>query len=246
MKVVIIEDEPINAEELKSLIHAYDPGIDVLAIIDTIEEAISFFKKHLPDLVFMDIELSDGSAFEIFHEMDISCPVVFTTAYDEYALKAFDQNSIAYLLKPITSEKLEKAFTDYRQMKIALANSMNYRELFNQNLEYKEHFLLKFGNSLFPVSANQILFFHGDENLVYVRDVNHKQYLSSYSLSQLEGMLNPKSFFRINRQYIVNKTAVLSLSPHEKGQVVVHIKSNEALKEIVSRRKTPLLKAWLS
>ena len=142
MRVIIIEDEPISAIELKNLITSIDPLIEIVDILDTIESSVALLQHDIPDLIFLDIELADGSAFEIFDEVEITCPIIFTTAYDEYALKAFEQNSIAYLLKPITSEKLTNAFEDLSKMKTAILKSSDYKSLLSSKV-YKENFLVK-------------------------------------------------------------------------------------------------------
>lgn len=246
MRALIIEDEPVNARELVDLIRAADSNIEIAGIFDTIESATIAIKNTNPELIFMDIELGDGSAFDIFERIEVSCPIVFTTAYDEYALRAFEQNSIAYLLKPVTEEKLAAALRKLKKMEYAAIKSSEYRFLFNPSKKFKEHFLVKFGTALVPVGSEDILRFFSDENQVYLVDKNYKKYLTSYSLSYLEEILNPQSFFRINRQHIVHRQAVISLIPHEKGQVLVRIQSKDPTEVVASRQKTSLFKEWLT
>jgi len=246
MKIIIVEDEPISALELKKLIASLDSSMEVVCILDTIEDAVNEFRREQPDLVFLDIELADGSAFEIFDEVEITCPIIFTTAFDEYALKAFEQNSIAYLLKPITKTKLKGAFDDLKKMECAVLKSSDYRRLFDASKPYKKNFLVKYGNALIPITSEKINYFFSEENLVYLVDTEGKKYLSSHTLTQLEELLNPEIFFRTNRQYIIHKQAVLALKPHVKGQVLVSIKSSDKIEIVISRQKTTLLKEWLS
>lgn len=246
MEVLIIEDEPVSAQELEILIKSIDSSINVLEVLDTIESSVKYLRLKTPDLIFLDIELADGSSFEIFNEIEVTCPIIFTTAYDEHALKAFDQNSIAYLLKPITKAKLENSFDILRRMKMAVLKSEVYKQLRYTENGYKENFLVKFGNSLIPLSAADILYFLSEDNLVFVVNKDLKKYLCSLTLTDLEELLNPDLFFRINRQYIIHKQALISLKPHVKGQVSINILSSDQLEVVVSRLKTPHLKAWLS
>ncbi len=245
MKILIVEDEPVNARELSQLIKAYDPVFNILAIIDTIEATVQFLKSQVPDLLFLDIELADGSAFEIFRQIEITCPVVFVTAYDEYALQAFDQNSIAYLLKPITKLKLQEAFEHFRNMKSAVIGSGEYLKMVN-SLRFKENFLVKFGNQLIPISTSQIAYFYSENTIVYVVSYDNHKYVSNHTLMELEDLLDPKVFFRVNRQYLVHQSSIVSLIPHLKGQVLVRLTHCKDDRIIVSRQRTVQLKTWLS
>lgn len=245
MKILIVEDEPVNARELSQLIKSYDPLFEILATLDTIEAAVNFLGTQVPDLLFLDIELADGSAFEIFKQIDITCPVVFVTAYDEYALQAFDQNSIAYLLKPITKVKLEEAFEHFRSMKSAVIGSGEYLKMVNKP-RYKENFLVKFGNQLIPISINQIAYFYSENMVVYVVSRDNKKYVANHTLMELEELLDPKAFFRVNRQYLVHQSAIVSLAPHLKGQVLVRLLHARDERIVVSRQRTVQLKTWLS
>lgn len=245
MKVLVIEDEPVNARELVDLIQSIDAEIEIVKVLDTIAASVQEIMRSEPDLIFMDIELGDGSAFEIFDQVEVTCPIIFTTAYDEYALKAFELNSIAYLLKPVTEEKLTDALQKLKKLEYAALKSSEYKLLFNPTQKFKENFLVKFGTSLIPVETNAVFYFLSDENQVYLVDRNHKKYLTSYSLTHLEEILNPQTFFRINRQYIVHRQSVASLKPHLKGQVSVSIHSANQLEVVASRLKTAQIKEWL-
>ncbi len=246
MKILIIEDEQVSAEELKRLLLDTYSTYQVDGIVDTIESAVSYLNSKIPDLIFMDIELADGSAFEIFKHIDITCPVIFTTAYDQFAIKAFEHNGIDYLLKPITATKLVKSLIGLEKKKSMIFRSSHFENILKTEKVFKESFLLKFGKSLIPVPTSEIKYFKGEGNVVYVQDREKRNYLSSDNLGQLESMLNPNDFFRLNRQFIVNKKAIKSLMPHTKGQVIVIIDSDKELEVVVSRQKTPILKEWLS
>ncbi len=245
-KYLIIEDEPINASELERLLKDFDEDIHIESSVDSVASAIDILNDHTPDLIFMDIELADGSAFEIFEAVDVRCPVIFTTAYDEHALQAFDKNGLAYLLKPITREKLKRAFDKLESFQQTFVKGPVLKGLFREKGAFKENFLFKKGNSLVPVRAENILYFFGEDTINYVVDTSLNQYLSSFNLSQLEEMLDPKQFFRVNRQYIVHRQAVKALKQHVKGQVKLIVDDKKAAEVIVSRQKTPLLKEWLN
>lgn len=244
MKVAIIEDEPINAKELIALITQYDDQILIDPVMDTIEEVIKYLKEGQPDLLFLDIELADGISFEIFNHVNVECPIIFTTAYDQYAVKAFEQNSISYLLKPITFEKLKTVFEKFTSMKKIFKSDID--SILANRSTYKENFLVRSGNKLIPINVSQIAYFYSEDNISYIVSNEPKKYLSGNNLYELEEILDPNKFFRINRQYIVNREAISHLEPYIKGQVRLHLKGGANQTTVISRRKTPLLKEWLS
>lgn len=243
MRVAIIEDEPVNAFELKKQILRYNRTIQIERIIDTIEESIKYLALDQPDLLFMDIELADGTSFEIFNQVEISCPIVFTTAYDQYALRAFEQNSISYLMKPITYSKVEQVFTKFKSLKRLFKQDI---DLLRSEVAFKENFLIKVGKKLVPIPSKEIQYFYTTDNICYLITVKGEKFLSSYNLTELEDLLNPSSFFRISRQFIVSRLVVSHLEPYIKGQVKFYFKDDIEMPEIVSRQKTKLLKEWLS
>ncbi len=244
MKILVVEDEPVSANELRRLILDYYPKAEILGPADSIASTTQFILDHNPELIFMDIELADGSVFEVFNRVEVTGAVIFTTAYDAYALRAFNENGLAYLLKPITQEKIRETFRKIEKLG-RQSQKIDFQNLQVIQPDYKTKFLFKSGRRLVPVSASTIAYFHGDDDLVYAHTPEGQTYLCGYSLAKLEELLDPSMFFRINRQYIVNRTAILSLIQHDKGQVKVEISSSKPITEIVSRRKTPELKAWL-
>jgi len=248
MKVAIIEDEPLAANNLKKLVQAFDIGIHVYPIADSVEQAVALLEDVTPDLIFLDIELADGSSFQIFDQVDVSSPIIFTTAYDEYALRAFELNSVAYLLKPINEQKLEDAFHKLSSLK----NSFNLKsvkkamsEMQSESGIYKTNFLVKKANRLLPVDTKSIAYFFADGKWVYLVTHQNEQFIINFTLSELEEQLNPKNFFRINRKYITSRKALDYLEPYFKGQVCVYLKP-PVDKQVVSRKNTPELKDWLS
>lgn len=250
MKILIVEDEPVSANELQLLIAQKEPMAHILPLVDTIDQAVLMLGSNSPDLMFLDIELADGSAFEIFEEVEVKCPIIFTTAYSEYAIEAFEHNSVAYLLKPITKEKIDKAFADYVNMK-AIFDFGQVKDVIRSIQEapvhsiYKEGFLVKFGNKLLPIKSVDIAYFFAEDKWVYLITKQNKKYLVNYTLNQLEEVLNPQLFFRLNRQFLITSGVIHTLEPYVKGQVMANL--TMGLKpQAVSRRQTRALKAWLS
>lgn len=244
MKVAIIEDEPINANELISLIEQFDPGINIDPVMDTIENAINYFQKEKPELLFLDIELADGNCFDIFQHVTVNCPIVFTTAYDEYVMKAFEQSSISYLLKPVTFEKLCTVFEKLDSMKLVFKEEIDRIQKIGS--PYKENFLVRSGKKLIPVSSDQIQCFYSTDHITYIMSDDGRKFLFDKHLYELEVMLDPQQFFRANRQYIVNRKAVSHLESYVKGQVKLFLKGHDGAPIFVSRQKTPMVKEWLS
>lgn len=249
MKVLIIEDEKIAADKIKSIISKLIVDVNILASIETIDESVQFLKTHQVDLIFMDIELADGNSFEIFNLVDVKCPIIFTTAYNKYAIKAFEFNSIDYLLKPISEEALQKALDNYYQMREVFSyDDMNstLQQLANNLMEnYRTSFLVKSANNLIPISCQNIAYFFASDKWTYLVTMTSQKYILNYTLSQLEELLNPANFLRINRSYLTNKDSVTRLEPYLKGQVVACLNPDPKEKVVVSRKQTPILKTWL-
>ena len=253
MKALIIEDEKAAVRNLQALLAEVAPDMEVLAVLDSITETIDYFSSHpVPDLIFLDIHLADGSAFEIFGHVDISCPIIFTTAYDEYALKAFKVNSIDYLLKPIAAEDLGKALDKLKhlQSEAPHAVSSNYSDLvraLRKEENYKTHFLIPMkGDKLLPVSADSILFFHIDEGLVKAVLTDGKSYLFPQTLDELSDCLNPVQFFRVNRQYLISRKSVMDIDLWFNGRLSVNLKVPVADKILVSKARVPEFKEWFT
>lgn len=246
MKIAIIEDEPLAANNLKKLVKVYDSTFKILPIADSVDQAVTLLSEVEPDLIFLDIELADGSSFEIFKQIKISAPIIFTTAYDHYSIKAFEVNSIAYLLKPINAEKLEDAFSNLERMKKAFDPKKFNLALSELNqTSYKSNFLVKRGNKLIPIEVDQIAYFVASDKWVYLVTHDNEKFIVNYNLSELSELINPQNFFRVNRQYLVSKKAINWLEPYFKGQVCVSLKPETEV-QVVSRKVTPELKEWLT
>lgn len=251
-KVLIIEDEKPAADWLKQLILKFDPQISVLAVIDSVSGAAEWFQQNQsPDLVFMDIQLADGLSFEIFERVKVLCPVIFTTAYEEYAIKAFKVNSVDYLLKPIAFNELETAFQKFetRVQSLQTAPSVTI-ELLNKVKEmlrkqYKTRFIIKVGEHLKSVTVEDILFFHSLEKATYLCTADFKTYLVDYSLDRIADMVDEHRFFRINRKYILSNQSIADIVVYSNSRLKIRLKKPNEESIIVSRDKVAAFKEWL-
>ena len=251
MKAVIVEDEIFAAQALQTLIHEVDASIEVLCILPSIDESVEWFRSHsVPDLVFMDIHLADGSSFAIFEEVKISCPVVFTTAYDEYALKAFQVNSIDYLLKPINRKDLERAIGKYKNRIAVPGNSADLINNLIASIKktertYKSYFLVPEKDKLVPLATADIACIFIDVKMVKAVTFANKNYYLDQSLDELAEQLNPYDFFRANRQYIIARKAVKDLSKWFGSKMTVNLSVSVPEKIVVSKLKVSEIKQWM-
>lgn len=248
MKVLIIEDEERAARRLEKLIYEIDDSIEVLGKIDSIDSVVQWFgAKQSCDLVFMDIHLADGSAFEIFNLIKVRPPVIFTTAYDHYAVEAFKVNAIDYLLKPIKKEELEAAISKFSSK--ALETAIDYNELIKQLHKEKSkgirRFLIRIGKSFKTINIENTVYFYTENKITFLVADDGKKYSIDYSLEKLEEDLNPDLFFRINRQIIVSIKAISKMMAVSKSRVKVFLEpiSREA---IVSTERSSKFKKWLT
>jgi DNA-binding LytR/AlgR family response regulator len=251
-KILIIEDEKPAAEWLRQLIMKYDPQISVLTTIDSVCSVVEWFQQNPPpDLVFMDIQLADGLSFEIFERVKVPCPVIFTTAYEEYAIRAFKVNSIDYLLKPIAYDELETAFqkfsTQAKQVQTAPSVTLemlnNVKEMLRK--QYKTRFVIKVGEHLKSIPVEDILFFYSLEKGTYLCTADFKSYLVDYSLDRIVEMVDEHRFFRINRKYILSNQSIADIVVYSNSRLKIKLKKPGEESIIVSRDKVPAFKEWL-
>ncbi len=257
MKAVIVEDEPLVARDLVKLLGQLAPDLEIIAKLTSVEEACAWFSSHPePELVFMDIQLSDGVSFSIFDHVKIEVPVIFTTAYNEYAIRAFKVNSIDYLLKPIDKLDLTKSLEKFRRLKSLQQNSLNTEQIgqlikslqvpVTESPRYKERFMVQYRNAMVPVAGNKVSHFVKDELIYLVSADDQQRYICEYeTMDELESLLDPKYFFRANRQYIIRLEAVESFKSGFNGKLILKIKGNNALEIDISREKAALFKTWL-
>ena len=247
--ILIIEDEPLVAQDLKNLITKAEPEAKILDTITSVEAARGWFDgNNLPDLILSDIQLSDGISFEIFETLHIHCPIIFTTAYDEYAIRAFKLNSIDYLLKPVDEAELRAALTKYKSLTTETILGEQLKSLMstwgNQSRKYKERFLTVHRNTLIPVMQNEIAFFHKEE-LIYLRTLSNEKYITEHhTLDEIESLLSPEIFFRVNRQYILHIQSVAKIKTTHKG-LTVQLKPPINIELDISREKAVAFKKWI-
>jgi len=250
MKAVIVEDEVIAAQNLQRLIAQVNSSIEIIAVLKSIEESVEWFSAHPnPDLVFMDIHLSDGSSFSIFEKVKIQVPVIFTTAYDEYALKAFEVNSIDYILKPINLKDLERAiekFSRFDKTKSSnedvIANMLSMLQ--KEKTVYKSNFLIPNKDKFIPLSVNDIAYIYSENKIAKIVTFDNRTYYENDSLDKMQQQLDPAKFFRANRQYIISHKAIKDLSVWFDSKLSVNLVVDVPEKIIVSRIRVSEFKDW--
>lgn len=250
MKVVIIEDEKRTAQNLQMMIKTIAPDFEIVTIIQSVEESIEWFANNNCDLVFMDIQLSDGISFEIFTDVEIQAPIIFTTSYNEYALKAFEVNGIDYLLKPIEPSKLEKSIQKFRrfnQNKVTNIYDLQnlLKDLSFEKKQYKKRFLVKSGSTLIAISTDDIAYFCIENENVYLITQNSKKFIIDFTLDEIEKILDPNYFFRLNRQFIASILSIGLLHPYSNNTLKVELKPVIDKEVIVSRYNIKEFKHWL-
>ena len=260
MKTVIIEDEKAAVRNLTSLLNEVKPEAEIIAILDSINSTIEWFGIHpMPELVFMDIHLADGSAFEIFDHISITCPIIFTTAYDEYALRAFKVNSIDYLLKPIGKEDIEHAFEKLDNLQDTIPENGSRRENKEEELlhlihslkkqeNYKTHFILPIkGDKLLPVSIDMIQLFYIKDCQVKAVLTHVDDYNFSLTLDELVDCLNPSLFFRVNRQFLISREANKDIDLWFNSRLSINLRHSRMTEKIlVSKARVTEFKEWFS
>lgn len=250
MKVLIIEDEKLAADHLISLILKYDSSIKIVHRIDTVKKGIKWFMENEhPDLAFFDIQLADGLSFEIFENTQVDCPVIFTTAFNEYALKAFKVNSVDYLLKPIDFQELKQAIDKFLRNQGNIQVS-KYQEVVSNMMQmlsdnYKQRFVVKVGEHIKSVAVSNILYFYSLEKATFMHTADDHNYVIDYSLDQLEGLLDPSVFFKINRKYLISMNAIDDIISYSNSRLKIELKHSTDMDAIVAREKVGKFKTWL-
>ena len=256
MRYLIIEDEPLTQEELVRMLKALDPNFVLLASIDSVKQSIEWFNTNeQPDIVFMDIHLSDNICFEIFNKVEITAPVIFTTAYDQYAIEAFKTNGIAYLLKPIEEDELIAALKKFRTLtntNIELSSIHSHiQQLSTLNSQfstlnsYKERVLAKVGDNYQHVAMQDVAYFYSEDHYTFVATKDKQRYIINYTLDTLVEQINPQQFFRISRQFIVNINAINNISKHFNGRLKITVTPSFSEDIFVSRNRVQTFLAWL-
>lgn len=257
MKILIVEDEELAAKKLAKTVAAIDNDAEIIGVTDSISTTVDWLDQHpSPDLILMDIELTDGQSFEIFSRTHVKSPVIFTTSYDEFALKAFKVNSVDYLLKPIQKEDLQAAIDKYRSMKQAFAteskapdNSLEQiiRELQTklQPKDYRKRFLVKQGQKLVSVETEEIAYFYSDGRVNFFKTNDNRKYITDYTMDELEEMLDPEQYHRISRSFFVSIKSVHQIHDYFGNRLILELKPSLEKDAIVSREKVIDFKKWM-
>ncbi|MBW8684659.1 LytR/AlgR family response regulator transcription factor [Chitinophaga rhizophila] len=250
MNVIIIEDERRTASELKSMLENLDQEIRVISILPSVASAVTWFRenKH-PDLIFSDIQLGDGLSFDVFKEIQITAPVIFCTAFDQYAVHAFESNSIDYLLKPIEEGMLERSIQKYHRIRehfsaVTYATGLS-RALNQLDASYKQSILVYYREKIVPVRVDSIAFVYTSNGIVRLHTIDHQDYTVQYTIEQLEEMLNPRFFFKANRQFIINRNIVKDIEHYFNRRLVVKTSCDTPEKVVISRLKAQDFLRWV-
>lgn len=250
MKVLIIEDEAVAAIRLEKQLEEVAPEITVLAKIGSVKEAVKWLTINSADLIFLDIQLSDGISFSIFEQVSVDTPIIFTTAYDQYSIKAFELNSISYLLKPIRKKNLQESLQKLKKLKSAF--SINFEQLIAEmkgsKPEYKKRFVINIGSKIKTVETPDIAYFYAMGKNVFMKTLQGNSYPSEFSLDKLENLIDPAQFFRINRKYIVNMKAIESMVAWSRSRIKIKLNppADDEMDTIVSVDRSPEFKEWLN
>lgn len=250
MKVLIVEDESMAAKRLIRLLQDLNPDIEVLAQLDSIKRAVNWLKENSADLMFFDIQLADGLSFEILEQVQVDAPIIFTTAFDEYAIQAFKLNSIDYLLKPIDPEELGNALTKYEDLFAKKEIEPMNMAIIEQAMQmmtkkYKERFVVKIGEHIHTIPTKDTAYFFSQEKATYLQTIEKNRFIIDYTLEQVEQLVSPEQFFRINRKYLVSLEAVKDIITYSNSRLRLILNHSDDMDAIVSRDKVQEFKKWL-
>jgi DNA-binding LytR/AlgR family response regulator len=251
LNILIIEDEPQAAQRIETLVRELLPSARVLDKIDSVKKSVHWFKNNpSPDLTLMDIQLADGTSFQIFEQCEVKCPVIFTTAYDEYALKAFKVNSIDYILKPVDKNDLQLAL---RKLESLTNSSDGTKKLLSSigevvqrlSKKYKERFVIKVGEHLRTIEVKDILYFHSQDKATFCCTTDNRNHILDFTLEQLEEMIDPNAYFRVNRKYFVRAEAIQDIISYTNSRLRLVLRNSTDSDLIVARERVQEFKQWL-
>lgn len=247
MKIVIIEDELAASSQLKFLLNQLNIKYEILTVIETVKEGITWFTTNeSPDLIFSDIQLADGIFFEIFEHIKINAPIIFITAFDEYAIRAFKLNSIDYILKPIDADSLSFAIEKYKNQ--SLVNQETLNELIKQHVfsqkNYRKSFLVRYRDKLLPIKSSEFAYFFIENGLVFGQLFDSRKFILDFKLEDLENQLDPHDFLRANRQFILSRESIFEIEPYINSRVLVKTSPKSPYEAIISKEKVTLFKKW--
>ena len=262
MEVLIIEDEKLASDRLINMIRDIEPSTHILNTVESVRSAVLWLKNHPePDLIFMDIHLADGISFQIFEKTEVHAPVIFTTAYNEYALRAFKVNSIDYLLKPIDKQELRAAFLKFMRVRNVPLSPipdhvqktqvvLNYAQVMKEMMEmmtdrFKSRFIIRIGEHLKTIFVEDVVFFYSNEKSSYIRTENGRDFAMDCSLDQIENEVNPKLFFRVSRKHLISLKPIRDIIAYSGSRLKLILAGNATTEILVSREKVADFKKWL-
>jgi two-component system, LytTR family, response regulator LytT len=251
MQILILEDEEQALNRLQKIILKVLPGAVIAGAITSIEETINWFEHNpAPELIFMDIQLADGNSFQLFNKIKITCPVIFTTAYENYALQAFKVNSVDYLLKPIDESDVKRAVDKLKLLQSSGSFVVDYATILNSiqqpEKNYKDRFIIKLGDTIKSLRITDIAYFYTENKSNFVCTNEAKRFPLDFNLDQIEQMLNPKNFFRINRQFIIGHHAIEEMKAHTRSRIIVKLTPPSKLDTVVAIDRAHDFRNWLS
>ena len=249
MKIVVIEDEEPAAERLGNLIKELEPEAEIVSNLATVNASVKWLSENaMPDLLIMDINLADGSSFEIFKKVQTTCPIIFTTAYDEFAIAAFKVNSIDYILKPVKKEELKAAFDKFKMLKGSANTDINQliSQLTGSKKEYQKRIIIRFGDNIKMVEIKEVAYFYTEDKINYLCTYGNMRYPIDFNLDEVEKLVDPNDFFRINRQFIINIASIEKMLAWSKSRVKLLLRPPIDAETIVSTDRSPLFKEWLT
>lgn len=256
MKILIIEDEPFAQKELKRLLEIAEGKFEILEMIDTVEDSVEWLKENPPpDLIFLDIQLADGISFDIFRQVDVKSPVIFTTAYDEYAIRAFQLNSIDYLLKPVKLTELMRAINKYDSLRDQFGKdrdeSVNITKNQLESLlnlgkkEYKSRFVAKVGDQIKYIPVEDVAYFYAEDNVVFLINKNANRYIIEYSIEEIDSLVDPKNFYRLNRSVVAHISAIDKVYKYLNSRLKVELLPESEKEVLISRVKVSEFMKWM-
>ena len=252
MRILIIEDEELAVKKLQKTLASTAADAEVVGTTDSIKSSVEWLQQNPPpDLILMDIELADGQSFEIFNLTEVKSPVIFTTSYDEYALKAFKVNSVDYLLKPVQKEELQAALNKFTKLHNDTKTAINIDSLVKelqqklQHKEYRKRFLVKHAQKLVSIEVDDIAYFYSDGRLNFFKTADSRKFVVDYTMDELEEMLDPEKYFRISRSFYVSINSVDKIDDYFGNRLILGIKPAVDKEALVSREKVTEFKKWL-
>jgi two-component system, LytTR family, response regulator LytT len=252
MKILIVEDEELAVKKLQKTLAGVDASAEVVGTADSIQSSVEWLNENpAPDLILMDIELADGQSFEIFNLTEVKSPVIFTTSYDEYALKAFKVNSVDYLLKPIQKEELQSALEKFKKNHSTNKGDINIDTLVKelqqklQPKEYRKRFLVKHAQKLVSIEIEEIAYFYSDGRLNFFKTIDNKKFVVDYTMDELQEMLDPEQYFRISRSFYVSINSIDKLDDYFGNRLILGLRPEVDKEALVSREKVTDFKKWM-